>query len=136
MEQQKKHPLSEVLEVSLQNLRTLVDANTIIGEPVVVKDITIIPISRVSFGFGTGGAELPVSKPATPFGGGSGGGVTISPMAFLVVQDGKVQLMQLQTADNTADRIVNMMPGVVDKVGGIVEGFAAKRAEESAQGTL
>ncbi len=128
----KKHPLSEVLEASLENLKKLVDVNTIIGEPLNMSDgTTIIPISKVSFGFATGGSELPTSKPISPFGGGSGGGVTIQPLAFLVVSKGDVKLLQMQTADNTADRVVNMMPGVIDKVSGIIQDqFGKKKAQE------
>lgn len=117
---ENKHPISEILDASLANLKQLVDVNTIIGEPMVVDGTTIIPVSKVSFGFATGGSELPTQKPNTPFGGGSGGGVSISPLGFLVVSGGEVKLLQMQTADNTADRVVNMVPGVIDKVSGIL----------------
>ena len=126
---EKKNPLGEVLDTSLEKLKKLVDVNTIIGEPINLPDgITIIPVSKVSFGFATGGSELPTSKPSTPFGGGSGGGVTIQPLAFLVISNGNVQLMQIQTADNTADRIVNMMPGVIDKVNGFITDYRNKKS--------
>ena len=116
-----KHPISEILEESLSKLKHLVDVDTIIGKPINAPDGTIIiPISKVSFGFATGGSEIPTSKPSMPFGGGSGGGVTIAPLAFLVITNGNVQLLQMQTADNTADRVVNMVPGVIDKVSGIL----------------
>ena len=115
-----KHPISEILEESLSKLKQLVDVDTIIGKPINAPDGTIIiPISKVSFGFATGGSEIPTSKPSMPF-GGSGGGVTIAPLAFLVITNGNVQLLQMQTADNTADRVVNMVPGVIDKVSGIL----------------
>lgn len=126
---EKKNPLSEVLEASLENLKKLVDVNTIIGDAINTADgTTIIPISKVSFGFATGGSELPTSKPVTPFGGGSGGGVTISPLAFLVISKGNVQLLQMQTADNTADRIVNMVPNVIDKVNSFINEQQSKKA--------
>lgn len=132
---EKKHPLNEVLEASLANLKKLVDVNTIIGEPLTMPDgTTIIPVSKVSFGFATGGSELPTSKPENPFGGGAGGGVTMQPLAFLVISKGEVKLLQMQTADNTADRVVNMMPGVIDKVSGLVQDqFAKKKAQASEQ---
>ena len=129
---EKKHPLSEVLEASLENLKKLVDVNTIIGEPIIMSDgTTIIPISKVSFGFATGGSELPTAKPSNPFGGGSGGGVTIQPLAFLVISKGDVKLLQMQTADNTADRVVNMMPGVIDKVSGIIQDQIGKKSAKT-----
>lgn len=131
---EKKHPLSEVLEASLENLKKLVDVNTIIGEPLVMSDgTTIIPVSKVSFGFATGGSELPSAKPVSPFGGGSGGGVTIQPLAFLVVSKGDVKLLQMQTADNTADRVVNMVPGVIDKVSGIIQDQFGKKNTQTTQ---
>lgn len=124
---EKKHPLSEVLDSSLANLKDLVDVNTVIGEAITTSDGTIIiPVSKVSFGFVTGGSELPTSKPSTPFGGGSGGGVTIQPLAFLVISNGNVKILHMQTADNTADRVVNMVPDVVDKVSGLIQGHLDK----------
>ncbi|MEG2174842.1 MAG: spore germination protein GerW family protein, partial [Oscillospiraceae bacterium] len=66
---ENKHPISEILEASLENLKKLVDVNTIIGEAITTDGVTIIPVSKVSFGFATGGSELPTSKPSTPFGG-------------------------------------------------------------------
>jgi len=128
---ENKHPISEILEESLTKLKQLVDVDTIIGKPITAPDGTIIiPISKVSFGFATGGSELPTSKPSMPFGGGSGGGVTIAPLAFLVIANGNVQLLQMQTADNTADRVVNMVPNVIDKVSGII---GQKKAEKAAK---
>ena len=129
---EKKNPLSEVLDTSLEKLKKLVDVNTIIGDAITTADgTTIIPVSKVSFGFATGGSELPTSKPSTPFGGGSGGGVTIQPIAFLVISKGNVQLLQMQTADNTADRIVNMVPGVIDKVSGFINEQQDKKAAKA-----
>ncbi|MBP0980589.1 MAG: GerW family sporulation protein [Oscillospiraceae bacterium] len=129
---EKKNPLSEVLDTSLEKLKKLVDVNTIIGDAITTADgTTIIPVSKVSFGFATGGSELPTSKPSTPFGGGSGGGVTIQPLAFLVISKGNVQLLQMQTADNTADRIVNMVPGVIDKVSGFINEQQDKKAAKA-----
>jgi sporulation protein YtfJ len=128
---EQRNPINEILEASLANLKKLIDVNTIIGDPITTPDgTTIIPVSKVSFGFATGGSELPTSKPSTPFGGGSGGGVTISPLAFLVINKGNVSLMQIQTADTTADRVVNMVPGVLDKV----SGFINKKQGKAEQG--
>ncbi|MEG2204914.1 MAG: GerW family sporulation protein [Oscillospiraceae bacterium] len=125
----KKQPIRDILDSSLQNLKQLVDVNTIIGDAITTPDgITIIPVSKVTFGFTAGGSEWPTAKPNTPFGGGSGGGVTIQPLAFLVIAHGDVTLLPVQSADSTADRVVNMMPGVIDKVSGILQKSAAKKA--------
>ena len=115
-----QHPLSDFTQSAMNSLRSLVDVNTIIGDPITTADGTvIIPVSKVSFGYGAGGADLPTQKPDL-FSGGTGGGVTIQPLAFLVVNGGRVELLQMQTADNTADRIVNAVPGVLDKILAVV----------------
>lgn len=115
-----QQPLRDFTETAMANLRTLVDVNTIIGDPITTGDgIIIIPISKVSFGYASGGSDLPTERPNN-FGGATGGGVTIQPLAFLVINGTDVQLLQMQTADNTADRIVNSVPGVVDKIIGLI----------------
>jgi len=125
---ENKTPIGDVLNISLENLKTLVDSNTVIGERILVDGATIIPISKVSFGFAAGGSELPTSKPSTPFGGGSGGGVTITPIGFLCVAKGEVKLLQLQ--DNTADRIVNSVPDLLDRFAAMKE---SKKKEKAAK---
>ncbi|MDL2234121.1 sporulation protein YtfJ [Ruminococcaceae bacterium OttesenSCG-928-L11] len=113
---QPNHPLSEFTSAVMNGLNTLVDVNTIIGEPITTPGgVVIIPVSKVSFGYGSGATDLPTNRPDL-FGGGSGGGVTIQPLAFLVVDGNDVKLLQMQTADNTNDRIVNAVPGVLDKI--------------------
>lgn len=112
----EQHPISDFTQAALQSLRSLVDVNTIIGDPISTGEGTvIIPVSKVSFGYASGGSDLPTQRPDL-FGGGTGGGVTIQPIAFLVVRGEKVELLQLQTADNTNDRIVNAIPVLFDKV--------------------
>ncbi|MEA5010806.1 MAG: GerW family sporulation protein [Angelakisella sp.] len=119
-------PLGELNDSSMKNLQTLIDSNTVIGTPINTADGTVIlPVSKVSFGFATGGSDLPSSQKEL-FGGGSGGGVTITPIAFLVVKNGDVKLLQLQAFHNTADRMVGMVPEVMDKVSGIVSGLTKK----------
>ena len=79
-------------------------------------------MSKVTFGYASGGSEFPSSKTPDPFGGGAGAGVTIQPIAFLVIKaGGGVQLLQLATSSNTADKVVNLVPEVIDKITGIVQ---------------
>lgn len=111
-----QHPISEFTEAALSGLRSLVDVNTVIGDPVTAPDGTvIIPVSKVAFGYASGGSDLPSSRPNL-FGGGTGGGVTITPLAFLVIRNDSVEVLHMQTADNTADRIVNSVPAVIDRI--------------------
>lgn len=118
----QQHHVNEFTEGAIKNLRSLVDVNTIIGDPISTADGTvIIPVSKVSFGYGSGGGSDLLNEKSDVFAGATGGGVTIQPIAFLVVANGKVELLQIQTANNTGDRIVNAIPGLVDKVGEIIK---------------
>ena len=122
MDMEKKSPLRDVMNSTMEKVREMVDANNIVGAPITTPDgVTLIPISRVSFGFGSGGGDLPSSQKEL-FGGGTGGGVTITPMAFLIVRNGDVKLIQVQSYNNTADRLVGMVPDVMDTVSGLISG--------------
>ena len=126
------NPINELTDNSMKNLRALVDSNTVIGNPVTTPDgTTILPVSKVSFGFGTGGSDLPATQKEL-FGGGAGGGVSITPIAFLVVKDGDVKLLQVQSFSNTADRVVGMVTDVLDRVSGFVSGLGKKDAGAAA----
>ena len=112
-----EHPIEGLMNSAMQKLRELVDVNTIIGDPITTPDgILIIPISRVAFGFGSGGSDWPTQNPKETFGGGSGGGVSITPIGFLIVSGGEVKLLQLAAQGNTGDRLIHMVPDLVDKV--------------------
>lgn len=118
---EKNHPINEMMATTIQKVRDLVDANTIIGQPIVTGEITLIPVSKLSFGFGTGGSEFTVKnqKPDqdNAFGGGGGAGVKITPVAFLAVNGSSVKLLPMAApADTTMDRIVEMVPDLLDKV--------------------
>jgi len=127
-----KHPIGEFTASALSSLRSLVDVNTIIGDPITTADgIVMIPISKVSFGYASGGSDLPTQNPTELFGGATGGGVTIQPLAFLVISKGDVKLLQMQTADSTADRIVNAIPGLMDKVKDFIKKDKDKEGEET-----
>ena len=117
----EKHPIGELMETTMSKIREMVDVNTIVGSPIRTDDgITLIPVSKVSFGFAGGGSDITPKNQnagAAPFGGGSGAGVNISPVAFLVIKDGSVRLMNIQPpASNTVDRVIDMAPDIVDKV--------------------
>ena len=108
--------LPNMLENTIQKIRELVDVNSVIGEPITTPDgVTIIPVSKVSVGFGGGGSDFVKNENA--FGGGVGGGVKVTPVCFLIVKDGNVRMMPVaQPANTTADRIVEMVPDTLDKL--------------------
>lgn len=112
----KETPVNKIMENTLEKMREMVDVSTIIGEPMVTGETTLIPVSKVSYGFTSGGTDLPSKTNAELFGGGGGGGITISPVAFIVIQNDKVRLMQIDNYTSSADRAISMIPELVDQV--------------------
>ena len=126
--------LPNMLENTIAKIRDMVDANSVVGEPIVTADgVTIIPISKISVGLGGGGSDF-VSKNVNhhenPFGGGVGAGVKVSPVAFIIVKDGSVRILPVATpANTTADRIVEMVPDTLDKIASFIDSRTEKKAE-------
>ena len=110
-----------ILTSTIDKIRDLVDTSTIIGEPIYAEGgTTIIPVSKVTYGFASGGADFPSKSNQELFGGGGGAGVTITPIAFLVINGGEVTLKHLTAYDNAAERVVNLVPEMFDKVTGLM----------------
>ena len=127
-ERSKEHPSQETMRITMEQIRGMVDANTIIGQPITCENgTTVIPISKVSFGFASGGSDLPTKVAKDMFGGGGGAGVTITPVAFLVIMPGDVKLLQLSVNAATPNAIINMVPDVMDKITGFLAGKQAKK---------
>ena len=125
-------PISELTDSSMKNLQSLIDSNSVIGKAVTTPDgTTILPVSKVTFGYASGGSDLPASQKEL-FGGGTGGGVSITPIAFLVIQNGNVKVLPVQPYQGAADRVVGMVPDVLDKVSGLVSSRSKKASEENA----
>lgn len=116
-----EHPIGSLMDTTMNKIKEMIDVNTIVGEPITSPDGTlIIPVSKVSYGFASGGSDLPTKKENKDcFGGGSGAGVTIQPVAFLAVYKGNVQLIPVEKFDGAADRIVSMIPDMLEKVKGV-----------------
>ena len=132
-----EHPIQGLMGVTIEKIRDMVNAETIIGDPIHVDDTTIIPVSRVTFGFVSGGSDVGPSSNKQMFGGGSGAGVTVSPVCFLVIgKDGSANILGINAqASDTVDRLVEMIPGAINRVSSFVEGFSGKKkapADESA----
>ena len=124
--------LPNMLDKTIEKIREMVNANTVVGEPITTGDgITIIPVSKISIGFGGGGSDF-VSKNLNqhenPFGGGLGAGVKVTPVAFLVINQGNVRMIPVATpANTTADRIVEMVPDTLDKIASFVDSRMEKK---------
>lgn len=122
---------SGILNTTIEKIRELVDTSTIIGQPIYADGgITIIPVTKVSYGFASGGSDFPSKTKSEIFGGGGGAGVTITPIAFLVISDGEVTIKHITSYDNAAERVVNLVPEMFDKVTGLVN--KAKKEKEAA----
>ena len=124
---EKKNSITEVMQASMAKIREMVDSNTIVGEPITTPDgVTLIPVSRLSFGFGCGGGDY--GKQATHMGAGAGAGVRVEPMAFLVVKDGVTRMLPVAApAITTVDRAIELVPQVLDRVESFID---RKKAEK------
>lgn len=123
--------LPNMLENTIAKIREMVDVNSVIGEPITTADgVTIIPVSKVSVGFGGGGSDFVsknVNRQENPFGGGAGGGVKVTPIAFLVIKEGSVRMIPVAApANTTADRLVEMVPDVLDKISAFIDSRTSK----------
>ncbi len=127
----KETPVNKIMEKTLEKMREMVDVSTIIGEPMITGDTTLIPVSKVSYGFTSGGTDLPSKTNAELFGGGGGGGITISPVAFIVIQNDKVRLMQIDNYTSSADRAIAMIPELVDQVSKLIKSKEEKSEEKA-----
>ena len=125
-----------ILSSTIEKIRDLVDTSTIIGEAIYAEGgTTIIPVSRVACGFGAGGSEFSAKpsdkkKEGLMFGGGCGGGVSVNPVAFLVVKNDNIRLMPVSDSMSTIDRIVDMVPEVINKFNNFIIDIKDKKSEE------
>ena len=128
----KKHPVSELMRSTIEKVHELVDTNVIVGQPSNTPDgVTLIPISRVNFGFGSGGGDYGKVQPKG-FGGGGGAGVKIDPVAFLTIKDGVTRVLPVAAPPvTTLDRIVEMAPDLMDKAEKFLDKKKAEKEQES-----
>ena len=120
------HPLNDLINTALTNIKSMVDVNTIIGNPVETANGTvIIPVSRVGFGFAAGGSDFPPKAGAAAdaskaFAGGSGAGISLTPIGFLVVTGETVKFLPVNSANTTVDKLIDSVPEMFDKVSGFI----------------
>ena len=126
---ENNHPIENLMKTTLENIRNMIDVSTVVGDAMETADgKSIIPISKVSFGFATGGADINnknISKENYPFGGGSGAGVTVKPVAFLVVYGNSIKLIPVDQV-NSSDKIVEAIPQVLE----MIKSLGKKNKEE------
>ena len=135
---EKQHPINEKMSTTMEKIRSMMDANTIIGDPIQTGEVTLIPVSRLSFGFASGGSDF-VTKNQNPgaentFGGGSGASAKMEPVAFLIIKGDSVKLLPVDPPPaTTVDRVIEVVPEVVEKVTDFLE--KQKKADEPPEGT-
>ncbi|MCL2508818.1 MAG: sporulation protein YtfJ [Oscillospiraceae bacterium] len=123
----KEYSAQGLLGTTIEKLKDLVDVSTIIGDPIEAGGVTIVPVSKVTYGFASGGSDFPSKSNAEIFGGGGGAGITIAPVAFIVVRDGEVSIKHVAEGEGgQAERIIGMVPDVVDKLSALVNKFIKK----------
>lgn len=127
-----KTPISEILGISMEKVREMADVNAVIGEPIKLDDgTTIIPVSKVSYGFASGGSDLPSKYEKNLFGGGAGAGVSIKPEGFLVISpDGTARMVSVNSGDDPISSAINAIPNVFNKVSDIM-GKKKKKADDA-----
>lgn len=117
---EKNHPIGDLITTTMEKIREMIDVNTIIGQPISTPDgITLIPVSKVSFGFGSGGSDFASKQSQQPnaFGGGAGAGVNIVPVAFIVIKDGYAKVLNIvQESPSSLDKLIDSAPELIDKI--------------------
>ena len=119
----RNNSIQELMAGTLGKMRELVDSNTVIGTPITTEaGTTIIPVSKITFGFVSGGTDFATEKQKELFGGAASSGASITPVGFLVVNGTTVKFMQVAEGSRTIDRLINMMPEVIDKLESLIKG--------------
>lgn len=138
METKKKTNINELLGISIDKIKEMADVNSIIGEPITTADgTTVIPISRVNYGFASGGSDLPSKYDKDLFGGGAGAGISIKPEGFLVISpNGDVKMVTVDSGNDRINSAINAVPNIVEKIQGIMAKKKAAKEESDSEISL
>lgn len=128
----EKSKINQMMGITIDKIREMGDVKTVIGDPILAGDTTIIPVSKVSYGFASGGSDLPAKQNLKDlFGGGAGAGVTVQPIAFLIInKDGNVRLIQVSASDDKVSNIIRSVPELLDKISDMIKEHKGKKSEE------
>ena len=126
------HPVSDLMSNTMEKIREMMDANTVVGKPIEIGGVTVVPVCKISIGYASGGTDFAQKNQKTnkdnSFGGGAGMGVNVTPISFLVINEGNVRIIAAeQPASNTVDKVIDLVPNVVDKVSTMM---GKKKSEE------
>ena len=126
--------VNTLMGVTMEKLKQMVDVDTVVGTPITVEGVTLIPVSMVKYGLAGGGSDLPNKSSAQLFGGGSGAGVTVTPLAIVCVKEGKVSVMPISSQPSSVDSLLSKLPDTIDQVSGMIAQRNEKKAEKEAAG--
>ncbi len=116
-----EHPINSLMDTTLEKIKQMVDVSTVIGDPIVTEGHSIIPVSKVTYGFASGGSDFPSKTQKDLFGGGSAAGVTVTPLAFIVITaSGSVKMLPVNAKPDATDKAVAMIPDIVDKISDMI----------------
>lgn len=125
-----EHPINGLMDTTLEKIKQMVDVSTVVGNPIVSEGHSIIPISKVTYGFASGGSDFPSKNQKDLFGGGSAAGVTVTPLAFIVITaGGSVKMLPINSKPDAADKAVAMIPDIVDKISDIIASKKSKNED-------
>lgn len=113
--------VKDLMKETVEKIKNMVDTDTIIGKPITVDSTTIIPVSKITYGFGSGASDSKDKKDSekTTFGGGGAAGISVVPIAFLNIKDGDVKVLQVEPYFSSVDRIIELAPDIIDKIKGL-----------------
>lgn len=130
MMKQNKNNVGELFGITTEKIKAMVDVDSILGTPIKIEDVTIIPVSKVTYGFGSGGSDFATKNKNDLFGGGGGAGITIAPVAFIVISDGDVRIKPISTGDDPLERAITLIPDAIDKLVDLVGKLKNKKKSD------
>ncbi len=111
--------IKNIMDTTMNNLRSMVDADIVVGKSINIGDLTLIPVSKVAFGLATGGSDFPSKSQKEIFGGGGGAGVTVTPIAFMVINGSNIKMMPIYNEVTSFEKAIDMAPEIIDKAKGL-----------------
>ena len=130
MKQKKDSNVGELLGITTEKIKALVDVDAILGTPIKIDDVTLIPVSKVTYGFGSGGSDFATKNNPDLFGGGGGAGITIAPVAFLVVSKGRVSVKAISTGTAPLEKAITLIPELIDKLVDVVGKLKSNKSDD------
>lgn len=129
------NPIGDMMQAAMEKIHTMVDSDTVVGTPIHTPDgVTLVPVSRMSFGFASGGRDDTANASKSGVWGGSGAAVKVDPIGFLMIKDGTARMVSIQPPPyTTVERVIDMVPELMEKIEGYVDKYGKKKEEDPAE---